>query len=69
MIIFWLTALGMTAVVITGITTNFLNWDEMNKHFFATNEFSRACLASSILCFDLLIVMQVSDSWPFSFDL
>ena len=41
------------------ITTDWINWDEMNHDFMPTNEVSRAFLASFILVMDLLIVMQV----------
>ena len=49
-----------TAIVATGIVTDFVKWDSMNRDFVSTNELSRAFLASFILIMDLLIVMQVS---------
>lgn len=48
-----------TAVVATGIISDFVNWDTLNRDFVSTNELSRAFLASFILVMDLLIVMQV----------
>lgn len=49
----------MTIVVSTAISTDYVNWDRLNRDFVATNELSRAFLASFILVMDLLIVMQV----------
>ena len=49
----------MTIVVSTAISTDYVNWDRLNRNFVATNELSRAFLASFILVMDLLIVMQV----------
>ena len=49
----------MTIVVSTAISTDYVNWDRLNRDFVATNELSRAFLASIILVMDLLIVMQV----------
>jgi hypothetical protein len=46
-------------IVATGITTDFVKWDDLNRDFVSTNELSRAFLASVILVMDLLIVMQV----------
>ena len=48
-----------TAVVATGIISDFVRWDSLNRDFVSTNELSRAFLASFILVMDLLIVMQV----------
>ena len=48
-----------TAIVATGITTDFIKWDKLNRDFVTTNELSRAFLASFILICDLMIVMQV----------
>lgn len=49
----------MTIVVSTAISTDYVNWDRLNRDFVATNELSRAFLASFILVMDLMIVMQV----------
>ena len=49
----------MTIVVSTAISTDYVNRDRLNRDFVATNELSRAFLASFILVMDLLIVMQV----------
>ena len=49
-----------TVIVATGITTDFVKWDSLNRDFVSTNELSRAFLAAFILVMDLLIVMQVS---------
>ena len=49
----------MTIVISTAISTDYVNWDRLNKDFVATNELSRAFLASFILVMDLVIVMQV----------
>lgn len=49
----------MTIVVSTAISTDYVNWDRLNRDFVATNELSRAFLGSFILVMDLLIVMQV----------
>ena len=57
---FWLVLFVATAIVATGITTDFINWDKLNRDFVSTNELSRAFLASFILIMDLMIVMQVS---------
>ena len=57
---FWLVLFVATAIVATGITTDFVNWDKLNRDFVSTNELSRAFLASFILIMDLMIVMQVS---------
>ena len=49
----------MTIVVTTAISTDYVNWDRLNRDFVASNELSRAFLASFILVMDLMIVMQV----------
>lgn len=49
----------MTIVVSTAISTDYVNWDRLNRDFVATNELSRAFLTSFILVMDLLVVMQV----------
>lgn len=59
-ILFWLMALLATIIVVIVITTDWIRWDYFNASFLATNEVSRAFLASFILVMDLLIVMQVS---------
>ena len=48
-----------TVIVATGIISDFVKWDTLNRDFVSTNELSRAFLASFILVMDLLIVMQV----------
>jgi hypothetical protein len=48
-----------TLIVATGIITDFVKWDDLNRDFVSTNELSRAFLASVILVMDLIIVMQV----------
>ena len=59
MYMFWFVAFGMSAVVATAISTDYLDWDRISRDFMPTNELSRAFLASFILVMDLLIVMQV----------
>ena len=49
----------MTIVVTTAISTDYVNWDKVNRDFVASNELARAFLASFILVMDLMIVMQV----------
>lgn len=56
---FWGGSVGMSALVITLIVSDWINWDKLNRDFVATTELSRAFLASFILVMDLLIVMQV----------
>lgn len=57
--LFWIVLIVATAIVATGIITDFVRWDTLNRDFVSTNELSRAFLASFILVMDLLIVMQV----------
>ena len=57
---FWIVLIIATAIVASGIITDFVRWDTLNRDFVSTNELSRAFLASFILVMDLLIVMQVS---------
>ena len=57
---FWAGSLGMSAMVITLIVSDWINWDKLNRDFVATTELSRAFLASFILVMDLFIVMQAS---------
>jgi len=49
----------LTSVVVLVITTDWISWDKLNRGFLPSDEVSRAFLASFILVFDLLIVMQV----------
>lgn len=57
----------LTSVVVLVITTDWISWDKLNRGFLPSDEVSRAFLASFILVFDLLIVMQVSVLvFPFS---
>ena len=58
--LFWIVLIVATAIVATGIITDFVKWDTLNRDFVSTNELSRAFLTSFILVMDLLIVMQVS---------
>lgn len=58
-ILFWMMALLATIIVVIVISTDWIRWDRINASFLATNELSRAFLASFILIMDLLIVMQV----------
>ena len=58
-ILFWCMAVIATILVVTVIATDEIKWDYFNSSFLATNELSRAFLASFILVMDLLIVMQV----------
>ena len=57
---FWFVFVAMTIVVSTAISTDYVNWDRLNRDFVASNELSRAFLASFILVMDLMIVMQVN---------
>lgn len=70
---FWLMWLTCWAVFVTGITTNFMKWEEMNKNFATTDELSRTYLASSIIVLDLIVIMQVHDevysSWNFPYQI
>lgn len=50
---------SLTSVVVLVITTDWISWDKLNRGFLPSDEVSRAFLASFILVFDLLIVMQV----------
>lgn len=50
----------LTSVVVLVITTDWISWDKLNRGFLPSDEVSRAFLASFILVFDLLIVMQVT---------
>lgn len=56
----------MTIVVSTAISTDYVNWDRVNRDFVASSELARAFLASFILVMDLMIVMQVGSNCSFS---
>lgn len=51
--------ISLTSVVLLVISTDWISWDNLNRGFLPSDEVSRAFLASFILVFDLLIVMQV----------
>ncbi|XP_068132673.1 transmembrane protein 117 isoform X2 [Hyperolius riggenbachi] len=53
---------SLTSLVVLVITTDWISWDKLNRGFLPSDEVSRAFLASFILVFDLLIVMQ---DWEF----
>ncbi|XP_015261750.1 PREDICTED: transmembrane protein 117 [Gekko japonicus] len=61
-VLFWTVLFTLTSVVVLVITTDWINWDKLNRGFLPSDEVSRAFLASFILVFDLLIVMQ---DWEF----
>nr|XP_028602923.1 transmembrane protein 117 isoform X1 [Podarcis muralis]XP_028602924.1 transmembrane protein 117 isoform X1 [Podarcis muralis] len=61
-ILFWTVLFTLTSVVVLIITTDWISWDKLNRGFLPSDEVSRAFLASFILVFDLLIVMQ---DWEF----
>ncbi|XP_075065176.1 transmembrane protein 117 [Mixophyes fleayi] len=61
-ILFWTVLFSLTSVVVVIITTDWISWDKLNRGFLPSDEVSRAFLASFILVFDLLIVMQ---DWEF----
>lgn len=54
--------ISLTSVVVLVISTDWISWDNLNRGFLPSDEISRAFLASFILVFDLLIVMQVECS-------
>ena len=60
---FWFVLVSMTIVVSTAISTDYVNWDKVNRDFVASNELARAFLASFILVMDLMIVMQVGANY------
>lgn len=62
---FWFVFVAMTIVVSTAISTDYVNWDRLNRDFVASNELARAFLASFILVMDLMIVMQVRSMLEF----
>uniref|UniRef100_A0A8C1TEU7 Transmembrane protein 117 n=1 Tax=Cyprinus carpio TaxID=7962 RepID=A0A8C1TEU7_CYPCA len=53
---------SLTSVVVLVISTDWISWDNLNRGFLPSHEVSRAFLASFILVFDLLIIMQ---DWEF----
>ncbi|XP_019748937.1 transmembrane protein 117 [Hippocampus comes] len=61
-VLFWTVLVSLTSVVVVAISTNWICWDCLNRGFLPSDEVSRAFLASFILVFDLLIVMQ---DWEF----
>ncbi|XP_072915808.1 transmembrane protein 117 isoform X3 [Hemitrygon akajei] len=61
-VLFWSVLITLTSVVVVVITTDWISWDKLNRGFLPSDEVSRAFLASFILVFDLLIVMQ---DWEF----
>ncbi|XP_075407963.1 transmembrane protein 117 isoform X2 [Tenrec ecaudatus] len=61
-ILFWTVLFTLTSAVVLVITTDWISWDKLNRGFLPSDEVSRAFLASFILVFDLLIVMQ---DWEF----
>ncbi|XP_077423768.1 transmembrane protein 117 isoform X2 [Vanacampus margaritifer] len=61
-VLFWTVLVLLTSVVILAISTDWICWDCLNRGFLPSDEVSRAFLASFILVFDLLIVMQ---DWEF----
>ncbi|XP_061677623.1 transmembrane protein 117 [Syngnathoides biaculeatus] len=61
-VLFWTVLVTLTSVVVLAIVYDWINWDKLNRGFLPSNEVSRAFLASFILVFDLLIVMQ---DWEF----
>uniref|UniRef100_A0A4W4H055 Transmembrane protein 117 n=2 Tax=Electrophorus electricus TaxID=8005 RepID=A0A4W4H055_ELEEL len=60
--LFWTVLISLTSVVVLVISTDWISWDNLNRGFLPSDEVSRAFLASFILVFDLLIVMQ---DWEF----
>ncbi|KAM4572330.1 transmembrane protein 117 isoform 3-T3 [Odontesthes bonariensis] len=61
-VLFWSVLISLTSVVVLFISTDWISWDNLNRGFLPSDELSRAFLASFILVFDLLIVMQ---DWEF----
>ena len=61
-VIFWVCTIGLSAIVITGISTDWLNWDELGNGWAPSTELTRALLASFITLMDLMILMQ---DWDF----
>ncbi|XP_039616819.1 transmembrane protein 117 isoform X2 [Polypterus senegalus] len=61
-VLFWSVLISLTSVVVLVISTDWISWDNLNRGFLPSDEVSRAFLASFILVFDMLIVMQ---DWEF----
>uniref|UniRef100_A0A8C2G505 Transmembrane protein 117 n=1 Tax=Cyprinus carpio TaxID=7962 RepID=A0A8C2G505_CYPCA len=61
-VLFWTVLVSLTSVVVLVISTDWISWDNLNRGFLPSHEVSRAFLASFILVFDLLIIMQ---DWEF----
>ncbi|XP_052400169.1 transmembrane protein 117 isoform X1 [Carassius gibelio] len=61
-VLFWAVLFSLTSVVVLVISTDWISWDKLNRGFLPSHEVSRAFLASFILVFDLLIIMQ---DWEF----
>ncbi|XP_060764766.1 transmembrane protein 117 [Neoarius graeffei] len=61
-VLFWTVLISLTSVVVLVISTDWISWDNLNRGFLPSDEVSRAFLASFILVFDLLIIMQ---DWEF----
>ena len=59
-VIFWFIVVVLTSAVVIVVCTDWISWDRLSHGFLQTDELSRAFLASFILVFDLLIVMQVN---------
>lgn len=61
-ILFWVVTLVTSFIVIFLISTDYIQWDKLNRGFLPTNEVSRSFLASFILVMDIMIVCQ---DWDF----
>ncbi|XP_077373471.1 transmembrane protein 117 isoform X2 [Festucalex cinctus] len=61
-VLFWTVLVSLTSLVVLAISTDWICWDCLNRGFLPSDEVFRAFLASFILVFDLLIVMQ---DWEF----
>lgn len=61
-IAFWFVIICLTVLVVCFITTDIIDWDQINNGMVSTNELSRSFLAANILVFDLIIIMQ---DWDF----
>ncbi|XP_056595337.1 transmembrane protein 117 isoform X2 [Triplophysa dalaica] len=61
-VLFWTVLISLTSVVVLVISTDWIRWDNLNRGFLPSDEVSRAFLASFVLVFDLLIIMQ---DWEF----
>ncbi|XP_055047614.1 transmembrane protein 117 isoform X2 [Misgurnus anguillicaudatus] len=60
-VLFWTVLISLTSVVVLVISTDWIRWDNLNRGFLPSDEVSRAFLASFILVFDLLIIMQAAN--------